>query len=218
MEVSLVMFKSDGTRRDFAMTKDRMVIGRTSQCDLRIPLSSVSRQHCELRVVDGRLKIRDLGSSNGTYHNSTRVQEATLEPGDEVVIGPVVFKLIINGMPSSIEPVRTMIDGQVSSRPREEEPPHVAAPKPKPPMATPKPAAAIAAASASASVPAPATPKPPATPQPRREEKQESPTVDMDDPIAALEALAQAEGDIDASDSSVIDLLDDDDDDDDDKN
>lgn len=199
MEVSLVMFKSDGSRRDFAMTKDRMVIGRTSQCDLRIPLSSVSRQHCELRAVDGKLRLRDLGSSNGTYHNSTRVQEAVLAPGDEVVIGPVVFKLIIDGVPSHVDPIRTVIEGQ-EPRPRQAEPFHTT-PKPKPP--TPQPAAPPVASS----------PEPMPVP---KETKQDSPTVDLDDPIAALEALAQAEGDIstsgDSDGSSMIDLLDDDDD------
>ncbi|MCE9590896.1 MAG: FHA domain-containing protein [Planctomycetes bacterium] len=201
MDVSLVMFKADGTRRDFAMAKDRMVIGRTSQCDLRIPLSSVSRQHCELRVVDGRLKLRDLGSSNGTYHNSTRVQEAVLQPGDEVVIGPVVFKLIIDGKPERVDAVRTVLESHVTQRPRQPEP--AAAPAPKPAKAPPAPAAGAAA---------PATPQPGPVAPPG----QDSPTVDLDDPIAALEALAEAESDISAAQSegsSIIDLADDDEDD-----
>lgn len=110
MDVSLVMFKADGNRRDFPVRKDRVVLGRKNTCDLRIPLSSVSRQHCEIRIIDGVAKIRDLGSSNGTYHNHTRVQESVLSPGDEIVVGPVVFTIQIDGIPEQIEPVRTIVD------------------------------------------------------------------------------------------------------------
>lgn len=109
MDVSLVMFKADGTRREFPLSKSRVIVGRKNSCDLRIPLNSVSRQHCELTVDGDTLKVRDLGSSNGTYHNSERVQEADLGPGDELVIGPVVFTVMIDGEPTQIEPVRTIL-------------------------------------------------------------------------------------------------------------
>ncbi len=109
MDVSLVMFKADGSRREFPIDKERVLIGRTNHCDLRVPLSSVSRKHCEVRVGDGKVLLRDLGSSNGTFHNSNRVTEVALAPGDEIVIGPVVFTVVINGQPRSIDPVKTML-------------------------------------------------------------------------------------------------------------
>ena len=107
--LALAMFKSDGTRRDFPLVKDRVVIGRKVNCDLRIPLTAVSRQHCELTIDDGTVSVKDLGSSNGTYHNAIRVQEADLTAGDELSIGPVVFTLIVDGKPSDIKPVRTIV-------------------------------------------------------------------------------------------------------------
>ena len=171
MDIALVMFKSDGTRRDFPLTHHRTVIGRKRSCDLRIPLTSVSRQHCEILVEDEIATLRDLGSSNGTYHNSTRVQEQKLSAGDEVVVGPVVFIVTINGVPEEIRTVRTIVDTTGAS-PDE---------------------------SAEVSVP----PEPTkidsqAEPQPEEEEdlvaeEHHSPTVDLDDPIAALEAMANAE-------------------------
>ena len=109
MEASLVMFKADGTRRDFPLRPGSLVVGRMYSCELRIPLSSVSRQHCEITVEGDDIKLRDLGSSNGTYHNSIRVQEAELSAGDEVVVGPVVFTLVVDGVPSEINPVRTIV-------------------------------------------------------------------------------------------------------------
>ena len=113
-DLALAMFKSDGTRRDFPLVKDRVVIGRKVNCDLRIPLTSVSRQHCELTVDDSIVSIKDLGSSNGTFHNSVRVQEATLAAGDELTVGPVVFTLIVDGMPADIKPVKTIVKNDSS--------------------------------------------------------------------------------------------------------
>ena len=94
--------KSDGNQRTFPLNKKRSVLGRINTCDLRIPLPSVSRQHCELVVEGETLKVRDMGSSNGTHHNGNRVQEATLSPGDEIVVGPVTFKVVIDGAPTDV--------------------------------------------------------------------------------------------------------------------
>ena len=110
-----MMFKANGTRHEFPLRKERTVVGRTNNCDLRIPLSSVSRQHCEISVADGKVKLRDLGSSNGTYHNSTRVTAAVLKAGDEIVIGPVVFTVVIDGRPAKLEAKRTVINSESAS-------------------------------------------------------------------------------------------------------
>lgn len=94
------MFRSDGDRRSFSIARDMTVVGRREDCDLRIPLGEVSRKHCRL-VRDGdTLRVEDLGSSNGTYLNGQRVQEATLNPGDSVQIGPVIFVLQVDGSPA----------------------------------------------------------------------------------------------------------------------
>ncbi|HEX4125004.1 MAG TPA: FHA domain-containing protein [Tepidisphaeraceae bacterium] len=83
--------------------RDMTVIGRREDCDLRIPLSDVSRKHCRL-VRDGdTLRLEDLGSSNGTYRNGERVQEAILSPGDTLQVGPVQFVLQIDGNPADDE-------------------------------------------------------------------------------------------------------------------
>jgi predicted component of type VI protein secretion system len=103
MQSVLVMFRSDGERRSFSMARDMTVIGRREDCDLRIPLGEVSRKHCRI-VRDGdSLKLEDLGSSNGTFLNAQRVQEALLTPGDTIQVGPVVFVLQVDGQPADEE-------------------------------------------------------------------------------------------------------------------
>ena len=184
MNVALVMFKADGTRRDFPLTKDQIVVGRKANCDLRIPLTSVSRQHCEITVDEDTIRVRDLGSSNGTFHNSIRVQEAKLSAGDEVVIGPVVFTVVVDGQPEDIKPVRTIVNGELED----------SSPSPRMPDEP-------TSLSADDSLTMPTDVEPEAS----------TPTVDLDDdPIAALEALAEADDDDD--DFEVPMLLDDDDD------
>ena len=109
MNVALVLFKADGTRCDFPLKKSKTVIGRTLRCDLRIPLSEVSRRHCEIRITPKDVILRDLGSCNGTYHNSNAIKNAKLQPGDEVVIGPVIFTVLIDDEPTHIYPRRTLV-------------------------------------------------------------------------------------------------------------
>jgi pSer/pThr/pTyr-binding forkhead associated (FHA) protein len=107
MDVKLVMFKSDGQRKDFPLSGDATVIGRGEDCDLRIPLLSVSRRHTQLNIEDDELLCRDLGSSNGTYVNNQRVTETQLNAGDRLAVGPVIFTVQIDGEPEQIKPVKT---------------------------------------------------------------------------------------------------------------
>ncbi len=112
MKVCLVMFKEDGTRKEFPVQSEKTIIGRKEDCDLRIPLGEVSRQHAVLMVSNGEVSIRDLGSSNGTYVNNQRVTEQELEAGDHIVIGPVVFTVQIDGVPKDVRQVQTRLESR----------------------------------------------------------------------------------------------------------
>lgn len=112
MNVCLVIFKDDGTRKEFPVQSQKTIIGRKEDCDLRIPLSEVSRQHAVLMVDDDTLTLRDLGSSNGTYVNNQRITEQELDPGDHIVIGPVVFTVQIDGIPKDVRPVQTRLESR----------------------------------------------------------------------------------------------------------
>ena len=69
------------------------LIGRGDECQVRANSPLVSRQHCLVRVTKESAVLRDLGSTNGTLVNGKRIlNERTLEQGDLVQIGPVVFE------------------------------------------------------------------------------------------------------------------------------
>ena len=69
-------------------------VGRHDDCVIRIRSAQVSRRHCEIFEADGRLMVRDLGSSNGTYVNGLRVLgQQPLNAGDVVGIGGVALRV-----------------------------------------------------------------------------------------------------------------------------
>ena len=70
-----------------------LLIGRHPECDLRLDLPKISRRHCCLASAYDRVLIRDLGSRNGVRVNGRIVEEVRLRAGDEVAIGPILFRL-----------------------------------------------------------------------------------------------------------------------------
>jgi ABC transport system ATP-binding/permease protein len=65
----------------------RTRIGRAPDNEILLDDLLVSRYHAELRKSPDGLRVIDLGSSNGTFHNGRRVSEAELRPGDRLSIG-----------------------------------------------------------------------------------------------------------------------------------
>ncbi len=111
MDVALIRVTEDGRTQELPIRRDRVVIGRQTDCDVRIPAAGISRHHCELVQDDDGLLIRDLGSSNGTYVNQERVESERLSAGDLVSFGAFVFVVRIDGKPEEIEPEHCYEDG-----------------------------------------------------------------------------------------------------------
>ncbi len=72
---------------------EKLLVGRRSSCDIRLPLSNVSSYHCELELRDGYWHVRDLGSTNGIKVNGERTLESPLMPGDELQIAKSRFRI-----------------------------------------------------------------------------------------------------------------------------
>jgi hypothetical protein len=70
-----------------------VTVGRSSACDVVVGEQTVSRFHAELRHGDGAWTVRDLDSTNGTWLNGARVQEAPLAAGDELWLGGLRMEL-----------------------------------------------------------------------------------------------------------------------------
>ena len=63
------------------LKRSPLVVGRRDKCDIVLPFSNVSGQHCELELRDGYWHVRDLDSSNGIRVDGTKCMESALPPG-----------------------------------------------------------------------------------------------------------------------------------------
>ncbi len=76
----------------FGLASGTSVLGRDrSKCDIAIEDDAVSREHAKIRFEGGRFWIYDLGSRNGTFVNSQRVQRQMLMDGDRIQVGDTVL-------------------------------------------------------------------------------------------------------------------------------
>lgn len=110
MDVKLIMFREEGDRRDFPLKHPEITIGRKDDCDIRVPLAEVSRHHAKVSITKGKVQVKDLGSANGTFVNNKRIQSPqSLNAGDHLVVGPVVFTVQIDGVPDTVRAVKTKL-------------------------------------------------------------------------------------------------------------
>lgn len=115
MNVSLMMVNAAGDAKELRIKRLPAIVGRGDDCDVRVPVASVSRKHCELFDDDDELLVRDAGSSNGTYVNREKVVgQHELSPGDLLAIGPLVFVVRIDGHPQIIDAKAAFTGGAVT--------------------------------------------------------------------------------------------------------
>lgn len=103
MNITLVGFTRKGARKDIPVQGPSAVIGRTTEADIQIPVSDVSRRHCQIAISANKVMVKDLGSSNGTFVNNQKIAETALRPGDRLTVGPFTFVVQIDGQPKEIQ-------------------------------------------------------------------------------------------------------------------
>ena len=65
-----------------------LTLGRSAECSLQLPVAGASRRHASIGWRSGRVVLRDLGSTNGTFVNGERIAgEVPLASGDRIRIG-----------------------------------------------------------------------------------------------------------------------------------
>jgi eukaryotic-like serine/threonine-protein kinase len=103
------------------------LIGRAPDCDIQLSLpndprfANISRHHCELDIDPPALRVRDLGSRNGTWLNGEMINSGSayleneaerrsgdfvpLKDGDELGIGYMIVRVRIAELSDVREPV-----------------------------------------------------------------------------------------------------------------
>lgn len=92
MDAKLIVVGGKANKAEISL-KLPTIIGRSRDADLTMAHPMVSRQHCELYEGGGLLKIRDLGSLNGTFVGEEKIEDAELYPGTEFTVGPLTFRV-----------------------------------------------------------------------------------------------------------------------------
>ena len=97
MKVCLVVAAGSHEGRIIPLTGPEFLIGREPQCHLRPASQAISKLHCAVLVRDGKVYLKDYGSTNGTLVNDTLVQdtEVVIEDGATLRVGPLDFRVKI---------------------------------------------------------------------------------------------------------------------------
>jgi transcriptional regulator with GAF, ATPase, and Fis domain len=77
------------------LAEAEITIGREASNGIAITDPSVSRKHCQVSGQDGRFRVRDLDSRNGTLVNGAAVEERWLQHGDEIAAGDSSFLFLV---------------------------------------------------------------------------------------------------------------------------
>jgi two-component system, cell cycle response regulator len=96
----LVVIYGPGLGRRYELGDGEITIGREVGSTIHVDLDNVSRRHAKLLWRDGKICIKDLGSTNGTYLNDEEIDrrsEVPLRSGDLVKVGSGIFKFLYGG-------------------------------------------------------------------------------------------------------------------------
>jgi pSer/pThr/pTyr-binding forkhead associated (FHA) protein len=91
MAFQLVIAEGKESGREFIFDQNSVLIGRTTECDIILYDSGVSRTHARIFSEGPLFFVEDLGSSNGTKINGELVKKQGLNEGDKITLGPVIF-------------------------------------------------------------------------------------------------------------------------------
>jgi predicted component of type VI protein secretion system len=133
--VARLLLESGGERREIKVAGP-VTVGRSPSAGVYLDDKTLSREHTQFYLLNGRLHVRDLQSKNGTYLNGALLQRAEpLKHGDRVKVSTAVFTVALeagDAMPAVTAPlavppprpaappapVRTTVTAPAASAPR----------------------------------------------------------------------------------------------------
>ena len=101
----LVVLSEPAAGAEFTLTKPALRIGRDERLDIWINHKSISHEHAEVQITDGKVTVFDLESANGMRVNGVRASRAILESGDVLELGEVRFRFVPPQGAHSLEPL-----------------------------------------------------------------------------------------------------------------
>lgn len=102
MKISLMVLSSGkAAGKALPINVAQFIIGRDPECNLRPASAMISKRHCAVITKNDQVFLRDFDSTNGTFVNETPLKgEVALKDGDVIKVGPLSFKVVIEGQPA----------------------------------------------------------------------------------------------------------------------
>ncbi len=91
-----VIVDADGRK---VPVEDSLVVGRTTDSGLMIDDNAASRRHMEIKARPDTFVWKDLGSTNGTILNGSKMLAGELKNGDRIQIGETILTFEVHGKP-----------------------------------------------------------------------------------------------------------------------
>lgn len=101
------------------LPKEESVLGRSAECDIPIDAVGVSRKHLKIKYIEGELNLVDLGSTNGSYYQGTRMPQGVpvLYTGGRIALGPASDGNFVEFEVQAKEKTRTQTQAQNQAAP-----------------------------------------------------------------------------------------------------
>jgi signal transduction histidine kinase/pSer/pThr/pTyr-binding forkhead associated (FHA) protein len=93
----LLVIKGADEGKQFDLTDGSFIAGRDATSAIRFHDTEISRRHAEFHSAGGNWAVVDKASANGTFVNGQKIQEATLQPGDQIQLGQTVLVFSTSG-------------------------------------------------------------------------------------------------------------------------
>src|SRR5687767_2330530 len=85
-QTALLLYHADGCAVVPLREGARIIVGRDTSADVALFAAGLSRKHAAFERSGARVRVLDLGSTNGTLVNGRRVEEAELRADDQVAL------------------------------------------------------------------------------------------------------------------------------------
>lgn len=113
----------DGLIKSYPIKGKSFVIGRSNKCDICVPSSELSREHCRVDLIGQTIYITDLNSSNGVYIDNIQLRPNTktkYSTTQQLMMGDtyVIFDLSSAELTRSILTPRALLDSDQTSATR----------------------------------------------------------------------------------------------------
>jgi DNA-binding NtrC family response regulator len=93
-KLRLVVVAGPDRGKELLLDQGTYTIGKGPSCDLALSDGAVSRKHLEIVVLSDSVRVRDLGSTNGSYIHGARFSEITASAGAGVTVGHTELRFL----------------------------------------------------------------------------------------------------------------------------